>query len=77
MQGMARTVIVTAAGLISVFLGGLIGFLATRALVEGMELVSGPPATVLLVLLVTSCALVGGVFGSTLTFRWLTKRREK
>jgi glycopeptide antibiotics resistance protein len=74
MQSLARVGTATVAALIATLLGGCIGFLIVRILVERIGLVEGPPAGVLLVLSVASLALVGGVLGFIVSFRWLRKQ---
>ena len=73
MQTISRISIATTAGLAAAFLGGCIGFFTTRILVERFDLVEGPPAGVLLVLMVAVLAVVGGALGFTLAFRSLRK----
>jgi glycopeptide antibiotics resistance protein len=71
MQNISRISIATTVGLAAAFLGACIGFIATRILVERFAVVEGPPAGVLLVLLVAVFAIVGGALGFTLAFRSL------
>jgi glycopeptide antibiotics resistance protein len=75
MQTLGRIVVSIAAALIAAFLGGCVGFLVARILAEGLGLVEGPPAGVLLVLSVASFALVSLLLGFILPLRWLRKRR--
>jgi H+/Cl- antiporter ClcA len=61
-------------GIFLAVIGGLLGFFTTRWLVETRDIVDGPPAAVLLVLLVLSFALVLGVLGFTFCLRWFRKQ---
>ena len=54
------------------FLGACIGFLIVRLVIERLGVVEGPPAGVLLVLVVVILALVSAVVGFALRFRWLS-----
>jgi len=71
MQTGSRIGISMTAGLAAAVVGGCIGFIVSRILVDGVGIVEGPPAGVLLVLLVGFCAVLGGVFGFVLSHRWL------
>jgi hypothetical protein len=62
-----------AAGLSAAFLGGCMGFVAARIVVERFAVVEGPPAGVLLVLIVAVLACLTGVVGFILAFRSLRK----
>jgi hypothetical protein len=53
-NSVARIGIATAAALLAAFVGGCIGFLIAKVLMERVGLVEGPPAGVLLVLSATS-----------------------
>jgi hypothetical protein len=66
----SRIGVATALGLAAALLGGLIGFGVARIAVEHFEIVEGPPAGVLLVLLVGIGAVLGGVLGFALSLRW-------
>ena len=65
-----------AGGGLGAFLGGCLGFLVARILIESVGVVDGPPAGVLLVLLVLAFGLVGGVLGVLFCLRWQRKRRR-
>ncbi len=75
METLGRIVVAIAAALIAAFLGGCIRFLVARMLAEGLGLVEGPSAGVLLVLSVASFALVALLLGFISPLRWLRKRR--
>ena len=76
MQSLAsRIAVATASALISAVLGGCIGFIVARILVEGFNVVEGPPAGVLLVMSVAGIALIGAAVGFILTFRWFRTGR--
>lgn len=60
-------------GIISGAFGGAVGFVFTRLLVEGLDVVDGPPAGVLLVLTCGFMALGSGALGFVSCFRWLHK----
>ena len=62
-----------AAGVSAAFLGGCIGFIAARIVVERFAVAEGPPAGVLLVLMVAVLAGVSGIVGFMLAFRSLRK----
>ena len=74
MQTLSRIGVATAMALVAFFVGGGIGFLTTWVIVQHTEIVEGPPATVLLVLVVGIFALAGAVLGFLLSFRWLGHR---
>jgi HEAT repeats len=61
-------------GIFLALIGGFLGVLTTRWLVETLDIVDGPPGAVLLVLLVLSFALVLGALGFTFCLRWLRKQ---
>ena len=73
MKALKRFVISIAATLVAAFLGGCIGFLVARILAEGVGLVEGPPAGVLLVVSVLSFALLGGALGVIFALRWIRR----
>jgi glycopeptide antibiotics resistance protein len=73
MQAISRIGIAATGGLAAAFLGGCIGFFVTRILVERFAVVEGPPAAVLLVLMVAVLAIVGGLLGFTLALRSLRR----
>jgi len=56
---------------------GAAGFLFARFLVEGLHVLDGPPAGVLLVLICCSAAFGGGALGFALCFRWLRETPER
>jgi hypothetical protein len=74
MQTLAKIGTATGSAMAAGLLGGCIGFYIVRILVERLGLVEGPPAGVLLVLVVTIFALVGVVLGFVLPFRWLGRQ---
>ena len=63
MAKFAHIGLAAAGALIAASLGGSAGFLIARILVEHIGLAEGPPAGVLLVLLVAILSLLGGVIG--------------
>lgn len=69
----SRIGIAVAAGLLAAFLGGCIGFIAVPIVVERLAVAEGPPAGVLLVLMIAVLAGVGGIVGFILAFRSLRK----
>jgi hypothetical protein len=73
MQTISRISIATTAGLAAAFLGGMYRFFHHQDLVERFDIVEGPPAGVLLVLMVAGLAVVGGTLGFTLAIRSLRK----
>jgi uncharacterized integral membrane protein len=74
MRAGSRIVIAAALAVAAAFIGGFIGSNVPRILVEHFGVVEGPPAGVLLVLLVATGILLGGVLGFVLSFRWLRTR---
>ncbi len=70
----SRIGIATTLGLAAALVGGFIGFIASRTLVEHFAIVEGPPAGVLLVLMVGLAAVLGGVLGFALSLRRLRSR---
>jgi len=72
MQKLNRIGIALATSLAAGFLGACIGFLIVRLVIERLGVVEGPPAGVLLVLVVVILALVSAVVGFALRFRWLS-----
>lgn len=74
MPTLARIGIATATALTAGLVVACIGFLIVRVLVEHLGLVDGPPAAVLLVLVVTILALVGVVLGLVFSLRWVRGR---
>lgn len=74
MQVGSRIGIATALALAAAFIGAFVAFIICRILVEHFGIVEGPPAGVLLVLMVAVGILLGGVVGFALSFRWLRNR---
>ena len=58
------------------FVGGWIGFLIARVLVEGLDVVEGPAAGVFLNLCILTFAVIGGFVGTFATWRRTRKRWE-
>ena len=63
-----------AATVVGVIVGGCFGFVFARVLVEGFDVVDGPPAVVLLVLSVIGFAVVLGVGCLVFWLRLVRKR---
>jgi hypothetical protein len=67
MQKLSRVSVALATALAAGFLGARVGFLVVRLVVQRRGAVEGPPAGVLLVLVVAVLALIGAVFGLLLS----------
>jgi uncharacterized BrkB/YihY/UPF0761 family membrane protein len=66
-----------AIGLVTGIFGGVIGFLVARVLVEHFALVEGPPAGVLVVLLISGCTVACTFVGFILAFWRLRNASRK
>jgi glycopeptide antibiotics resistance protein len=62
---------------IGTLLGGCLGFVLARVLVERFDVVDGPPAAVLLVLSIIAVASVCGIVTLLFSLRWLRRLRRQ